>query len=178
MRKTILERKNWEIFLVFIAIQFLVLPTIVIMSWLFGPGPDTVTVQLIEFFASGTLYFSYPIIVGHRLNHILAGHENLKLTSVQVIRACIIVMTISYVVGLSWDIAEPWAYLIPLTAIPCFLVITSWPARPLKSIELRRNAGIWEYIPEAFQFILWPLAVWWIQPRLNDIDKDKIQISE
>ena len=178
MNRSILKRKNWEIFIVFIAVQFLVLPTIVTLSFLFGPGPESITVQLIEFLATGALYFSYPVIVGLRLNNMVAGQEKFKLTSIQFITTCIITMTTSYIVGLSFDIAKPWEYLIPLTIIPCFLVVASWPARPLKSIELRRNAGMWEYIPDAFQFILWPLGVWWIQPRLNEIDKNKIQITE
>jgi hypothetical protein len=178
MGKTVLKRKNWEIFLVFIAVQFLVLPTIIIVSFLFGPGPESVTVQLIEFFVTGLVYFSYPVMVGLKLNQLVSGQEKFKVTSTQFIMTCIIIMTTGYILGLTLNIGRPWYYLIPMTVLPCFLIILSWPARPLKSIELRRNAGIWEYVPEAFQFIVWPLGVWWIQPRLNGLDEEKVRIEE
>ncbi len=178
MGKAILRRKNWEIFLVFITVQFLVLPTIMTVSFLLGPGPESITVQLIEFFATGLLYFSYPVVVGLKLNQIVSQQEKFKVTSTQFITTCVIIMTTAYILRLTLHVGQPWGYLIPLVGVPCFLFISSWPARPLKSIELRRNAGIWEYVPEAFQFIVWPLGVWWIQPRLNDLEEAKIRIEE
>jgi hypothetical protein len=56
--------------------------------------------------------------------------------------------------------------------------IFSFPARPLKSIELKRNAGIWEYTPEAFQFLFWPLGLWWTQPTINRIVTKELIIEE
>lgn len=178
MGKTILERKNWEIFLLFIVVQFLVWPTIMIISFLLGYGEKSVATKLMEFLSSGLLYFSYPVMVGLKLNRLLSNQEKFKVTSNQFITTCIILMTASYISGLTLDIGRPWDFLVPILVLPCFLIILSWPARPLKSIELSRNAGIWEYIPEAFQFIVWPLGVWWIQPRLNELDKERIRIEE
>lgn len=172
MSRLILKRKNWEIFLAFIVAQFVGLPTILILSYLFGPGAQSLVVQLIEFIATITLYFSYPILIGLKLNGILAPQKNFKLTSTKFIMTSVIVMITSYI------IRHPWGYLIPLIIIPCFITVAVWPARPLKSIELGRNAGIWEYIPYAFQFVLWPLGVWWIQPQLNVIDESKVRITE
>lgn len=147
------------------------------MSFLFGRSPESVIVQLI-LFATGVLYFSYPVIIGLKLNKVVAGQEKFRSTSPRLITTCIVIMTTSFIMGLTLPIESPWDYLIPLTVIPCFLFVLSWPARPLKSIELRRNAGIWEYIPDAFQFIVWPMGVWWIQPRLNDLDEEKILIAD
>ena len=50
--------------------------------------------------------------------------------------------------------------------------------RVVKSIELKRNAGIWEYTPETFQFLCWPLGIWWTQPRLNKIATRDVVINE
>jgi hypothetical protein len=178
MKKTILERKNWEIFIVLIGMQLLVLPTITVLSYLGGPGQESLFFQLAEFLGTMTLYFSYPVMVGLKLNKMLARQQKFNGTTTRFIVACLFIMTTSYIVDLSVDIAEPWHYVIPLTLIPCFVFVAAWPARPLKTIELRRNAGIWEYIPDAFQFIVWPLGVWWIQPRLNVVDVEEIQIAE
>ena len=40
-------------------------------------------------------------------------------------------------------------------------------SKALKSIELRREAGIWEYVADTFQIFAWPLCIWWVQPRIN-----------
>ena len=60
-----------------------------------------------------------------------------------------------------------------------FTRLGAFPAREIRSIELKRNAGIWEYASETFQMIYWPLAVLWMQPRVNKIaNKKAITISE
>jgi hypothetical protein len=46
----------------------------------------------------------------------------------------------------------------------------------LKSIELRRNAGVWEYAADTFNFMLWPIGVFWIQSRINEIPEREIVI--
>jgi hypothetical protein len=177
MDNLILKRKNWQIFIVYYFLQLAVVFPLNILIHLFAPRPENVLFQLIEFFLSMGLYFSYPILVGLRLNTMLTAHRNFKLTSVKSIIICLIVVATLYVFDLTFDVPLPWYYLFPLTLIPCALIGASWPARPLKSIELRRNAGIWEYIPDAFQFVFWPLGVWWLQPRLNEIDETKVRIE-
>lgn len=58
-------------------------------------------------------------------------------------------------------------YLAASAAAFCALFLASLPAKALRSIELKRNAGIWQ----TFQFILWPLGIFWLQPRINDVPK-------
>lgn len=41
-------------------------------------------------------------------------------------------------------------------------------SKALRSVELKRDAGFWEYIASTFQIFAWPLCIWWIQPRIND----------
>ncbi|MGC3945720.1 MAG: hypothetical protein QM762_14565 [Chryseolinea sp.] len=41
------------------------------------------------------------------------------------------------------------------------------PGQTLRSLELKREAGFWEYVVDAFQIFAWPLCIWWIQPRIN-----------
>jgi hypothetical protein len=50
-----------------------------------------------------------------------------------------------------------------------------FPSRTIKSIELKREAGFWEYIAVSFTIFCWPLGIWWIQPRINEIsDKNLV----
>ena len=46
------------------------------------------------------------------------------------------------------------------------------PSKALKSLELKREAGFWEYIADTFQIFAWPLCIWWIQPRINNAFKN------
>jgi hypothetical protein len=45
------------------------------------------------------------------------------------------------------------------------------PSQALKSFELKREAGFWEYVAVTFQIFAWPLCIWWIQPRINNAFK-------
>lgn len=178
MSRSILERKNWEVFLVFLAVQFLVLLPITLLSLQFGLAIDSIAFQVLQFFAYSFFYFSYPIFVGIKLNNLLATQKNFRLTTTLIVLMYFSIMTASKIIDLSFEIVKPWRYLIDFIAILCFLALMGWPARAFKSIELRRNAGIWEYIPEAFQFFVWPLGVWWLQPRLNKINENKVIIIQ
>ena len=52
----------------------------------------------------------------------------------------------------------------------CLIAVISFPARELKSIELMRTARFWEFWRELMLFLLWPVSVWWLQPRLTTIE--------
>ncbi|MEQ8548027.1 MAG: hypothetical protein RIC03_08965 [Cyclobacteriaceae bacterium] len=45
-----------------------------------------------------------------------------------------------------------------------------YPGKALKSIELKKEAGIGEYIGYFLLMILWPIGIWWIQPKLNKLE--------
>jgi hypothetical protein len=49
-----------------------------------------------------------------------------------------------------------------------------FPSRTIKSIELRREAGFWEYVADSFTILCWPLGIWWIQPRINKISNKNL----
>jgi hypothetical protein len=50
-----------------------------------------------------------------------------------------------------------------------------FPSRTINSIELKREAGLWEYIADSVQILFWPLCIWWIQPRINRINDEKMK---
>jgi hypothetical protein len=49
-----------------------------------------------------------------------------------------------------------------------------FPSRTIKSIELKREAGLWEYIADSFTILCWPLGIFWIQPRINKINSKNL----
>lgn len=44
-----------------------------------------------------------------------------------------------------------------------------YPGKALKSIKLNKEAGIGEYIGYCFLMTFWPIGIWLIQPKLNEI---------
>ncbi len=45
-----------------------------------------------------------------------------------------------------------------------------YPGKALKSIELKREAGVGEYYGYLLLMIFWPIGIWWIQPKLNKLE--------
>jgi hypothetical protein len=77
------------------------------------------------------------------------------------------------------DKFEPWLSVVMLAInFSLLFKICSFGARPMKSIELKRTAGFWEYGEESFQFFLWPLGLWWTQPKINRLVNKDIIIEE
>ncbi len=45
-----------------------------------------------------------------------------------------------------------------------------YPGKALRSVELKEEAKIGEYLGYFFLMIFWPIGIWWIQPKLNKIE--------
>ena len=128
--------------------------------------------------AAVLLLISYPLLTWKRLSDLLAGQVLFERTHPwKVIAAAVAVVGLSTLAPLV-DGRFPQDIVVSFTLLFLLSFICGVPAKQLKSIELKRNAGFWEFVPEAFQFLLWPLGVLWIQPRINRILERKITIRE
>lgn len=128
--------------------------------------------------AAVLLLISYPFLTWKRLSHLLSSQVLFERTdSRKVIAAVIAVVVLSMAAPLVTG-RFPQDIAVSLILLVLLSFICGAPAKQLKSIELKRNAGVWEYFPEAFQFLIWPLGVLWIQPRINSILERKITIRE
>ena len=60
-----------------------------------------------------------------------------------------------------------------MTAFYLFAIfkLVQFPSQTIKSIELKREAGLWEYIADSFQMLFWFIGIWWLQPRINKINQ-------
>lgn len=127
--------------------------------------------------AAQALYITYPVLTWHRLNQVLADEPLFERTKRKhVILATVVSLMTPIIVPVS--IYEPVAIATGVIYLLCWIFLCSLPAKQLKSIELKRNAGVWEYAPDTFNFLLWPLGIFWIQPRLNRLLEKRIIIEE
>jgi len=73
-------------------------------------------------------------------------------------------------VGLTGEIIPEWISII-LTPLTLFGIIYTFynVSKSFKSIEINRKATFSEYILDAILLFAFPIGVWFIQPRLNNI---------
>lgn len=178
MATDILKVKSWVIFLAFLLI---VGPIVVLMDYIvFSLGNPLVTICGRLFVLA--VYFLYPMLVGLKLRSLLALQTLYnRRNSVSLILDSSMVLIPYMLTGffeLHGELSNVVAIAIAATGVIGIVRIASFPAHEIRSIELRRNAGIWEYVSETVQMIYWPIGVLWMQPRINNIAARTITISE
>jgi len=57
----------------------------------------------------------------------------------------------------------------------CMFFLIYFSARTLRTAELDRTAGVNDYIGEFFLFWFFPIGIWFIQPRINNIVNENIK---
>lgn len=156
-----LSAKHWQIFLILLIGSFLINFTI--------EFDLTLTVLLR---AVGILiYYSWYLFIGHGLFEYLPKkielNYNLFVTNFFVWMAAYVAIII-YSDGSGMTFTG-------LAAIPMFYVLYAivhvflFPARVLKSVEIKHKASFSQYIFHVLMMIFWPIGVWFLQPRINKI---------
>lgn len=69
---------------------------------------------------------------------------------------------------------QPLGIIVATITLFVLFKFIQFPSRTIKSIELKREAGFWEYIADSFTVLCWPLGIWWIQPRINKINSKNL----
>jgi hypothetical protein len=170
---TILTIRHWQIILLIFALML----------------PFGITVQLLSHFLpyrwassffdllSLGLLVSYPFLVWNKLNTLLRGETLYERTERKSMIILIALVGAAQIVRMAFPYQPP-RYVAAGVFVISFTLLCAAPAKQLKSIELKRNAGVWEYVPEAFLFFMWPLGVLWLQPRVNEVQGRRIVIRE
>lgn len=157
----ILHLKHWQVFL--LLFLFMIVGNFEVEDW-------PVTNQIL-----GTtgflLYLGTLITYGHYLYDLLP--KNVELNYNLFIVNCFILIATVFVLTFLLEKTEISAS--GLYALPIFYLFyalwhaVAFPAKALRSIELKREAKLEEYIGMFIMVILWPICIWFIQPRVNRI---------
>ena len=165
----ILNIKPWVIFLAFLLIFG---PMVVLIDYIEFLLDDPVVTILATVFVL-TIYFLYPMLVGLKLRSLLSSQTRyVKRTDISLMLDwCMILIPYSFTSLVNFRESMPNIIVVAIGVVGLIGIarIGSFPAYQIRSIELRRNAGTWEYISETLQMIYWPLGVLWMQPRINKI---------
>ena len=55
------------------------------------------------------------------------------------------------------------------TSMACIFFVVFFNAKALKSVELQRSALLGDYVGEFFLFWFFPVGIWFLQPRINQL---------
>ena len=121
------------------------------------------------------IYMSYPLIIGISLQNYLPRNIELNINLFQinsficiVFYAAVMIIADGKEMTFSGLAAVPFFYV-----FYAFIHFLGFPAKTLKTIELKKKASLGEYIGDFFLIVFLPLGIWFLQPRINKIIEGK-----
>lgn len=184
--KQLLRLKHWQIFSLLIGVPF-IFQAIALGSMLTNHnslifiGAFSVMLALFcgllfsWFYASATnLYKMLPASVPMNLSRFKIALF-LPLTYILAMSVFVFGLFSNMEFGLKPNLAV-FALIIPihLLSMACIIYCLYFNAKALKAVELQAPVQFSDYIAEFFLFWFFPLGVWFIQPRLNDLFASKL----
>ena len=168
--KAVLKAKHWQIFLILMLLSFIGNISI---------GDSSILQTIFD-----TLFLivivSFPLVIGNELYEYVP--ENLKLNYNFFLINGVVVLLI---VGAALVFGDGQHYEFSgLAALPFYYVIFAYlyvyafPVKELKSIELGREAKLGEYAGDMVLMLIWPIGIWFIQPRINKVVNERDTVAE
>ena len=156
----ILKIRNWKLFIILSFAYMIALISI----------PGTNTIKLIINVVSSLIVSFWYLTLGDQLNNLLP--KQIRRNYNFFIFNCLYIILWSVILIIVFDGKYNFTgydgifgiYL----AIAIFQIV-GFIAKTLKTIELNRIPGIGEFIGDLFLFFLWPIGIWFLQPRINKI---------
>lgn len=163
--RAILKAKHWQIFLFLMLLSFIGNMSI----------DDSSTLETIFDTLFLIAIVSFPLILGNELYEYLP--DNVKLNYNFFLVNGVLVLLI---VGAALVFGDGQHYEFSgLEALPIYYVIFAYlyvyafPVKELKSIELGREAKFGEYAGDLILMLIWPIGIWFIQPRINKVISER-----
>lgn len=159
-----LTAKHWQIFIV---LSMGCLLANVDLGWSLGWSHDIrVALNITGFLIS----FAWHLAVGHGLYNFLPAKVEMKYNRfvinwfVLIVTYCAVLILL---VGMGMTfrgVAIPLFY-----SFYAFVHLLIFPGRVLRSIEMRKEAHFGDYILTVVSMLIWPVGVWFVQPRINEV---------
>lgn len=165
-----LKLKHWQLFILFIV------PVVIAAN---GSSLNYASRFLISVFVGG-LFFGWLYSLGTALNNSIPPELRLNARSFKISFLLIIISHCSLSVARQL-LEEGWwrennlFIMLPvmLFMVCCVLNIFYFVAKSLNMAELKREALYKDYADEFFLLWFYPIGVWRIQPRINEIFKNE-----
>ncbi|SHH56722.1 hypothetical protein SAMN04488109_4398 [Chryseolinea serpens] len=179
--RVILTLRHWQIFLLLLAFYFAIIGLLTLTQFELPEIPE-------NFIFSWITMTVYPLLLGLGLyKYVVSASEKAVKEFKTFIIFCSI-WTVAFFcnemlksqIGMedSQQEMHPPSVIVRIVALLAYLKFIQFPSRTINSIELKREAGLWEYVADSFQILCWPLCIWWIQPRINRIHDKKMKTGQ
>ena len=169
----ILKLKHWQVFIGFMT--FLVLYYLTADSKFDSDNSSLITLNTTFSVIGQIVFFSWVLLIGLSLNKIKENpHHFSKILLVISVLCCILGYGGLQLRSLSADgssINETISFFLTLLTFFGLIYTFKNVSQSLKSIETGEKAKFKDYILDAILIFMFPIGIWFIQPRLNRIYK-------
>lgn len=170
---SLLKLKHWHVLVIF------VLATIgatYLAEWInarMGWHWESSSAKTCEYFFTTIVYLSYPVLVGRRLTEVLTNDATGS--RYIYVRALVILVVLTVTRYFSHETPTDQTVMQLLLVVAfffCMYSLVAGPAKVLAAMESGSPVTLSDYATNMFQFFVWPVGAFWIQPRLNEIAKE------
>jgi hypothetical protein len=166
--KTILNIKHWQLFMLICGVQ-IIITTLNDFDYVYRRITYSTAIDLVGMFVGISFFvfwlWSVSIVLNRKQKTEIKLNVSLFKISTLLFVANILITSI-LILGAT---SEEFLLVLTLISFGFFIYAVLFTAKTLKTTELRRVAGISEYIGDFLLFILFPLGIWFLQPRINKI---------
>lgn len=157
-----LKAAHWKIVTTWI---LLVSVAALAAEWLADDTSKYYSYVTVPFFLSSI--GAYPFLLARALQNI-NGRITLDLSMITLVASATVLVP-AEVNSVTENIAD-------LVFVVSYIYICETAARSLRSLEVGERPGISRYLNEVFAIVNWPIGIWFIQPRANEL-YEKMQVS-
>ena len=170
IQRTFLRSKHWEIFALSLAVDlFLYMAANVVdhqSPFSMGLAHPSIPAQIIEM-GQGIVILAWAYFAGSFFNSLIPAALRL--------RPYVFAMAVGglYVLSL-WPppfrlIPSPLTLAYLFLGLICIAYIARFPAKTLVILETRKPAIFWQYLGAFFAVLFFPIGIWLLQPRVNEL---------
>jgi hypothetical protein len=178
--RLILKLTHWQVLLLFCMYLSAIAGLLILTHYTL---PDI----LENFMIAWVTVTVYPLLLGFSLNKYIVSASEENERDFKTFKISVYIWTVVFfaneVFRSQFDIADNRPEIQVPRVVIAIICLFAWfkfvqyPSRIINSTELKREAGFWEYIADAFQIFCWPLCIWWLQPRINKLNDKRLKTS-
>lgn len=157
--KLFVKIKHWQIFLA------------IVLPHYFGFVKDRLTLLIITtiYFAAFSIWLYSISIIGQRKLSEFNLHQNTNylILSCSLLPLLYLIIMLNPAINVIWYRIMMW--FIGLGFLACWVYAIYFTSKTIKALDKQRVPKFKEYILIILGFIIWPIGIWFIQPKVNKI---------
>lgn len=160
----ILNARAWEVFVTLTLLSF--------AEWMIEDIYPVIG-TIVDLISTVALY-SWILLLGYGLWRMQTTHQSIGFwvflgTGIQFTAAVCVAKLMKTELTTTFETNTFLAVLSIFHTLASVGIIFTFPARALKSLEMKADVDIKDYLGDTFRLIFWPIGIWSLQPRINRV---------